>query len=117
MLPATIWKRASELMDHGAVAGRIAELREAATVAVVSATARTAADVSRVAWQIAEDEEQPASARIAALQLEARRYREYSDKHEHGGPDGGPLQVALLAKLAVMSEDDLRRSLVGDDES
>lgn len=43
---------------------------------------RTAADISRVAWSIAEDEEAPPSARIAALALESKRYREYSEKQD-----------------------------------
>lgn len=43
---------------------------------------RTAADISRAAWSIIENGEEPASARVSALSLEARRFTEYSDKHD-----------------------------------
>ena len=76
---------------------------------------RSAADISRVAWSIAEDIEAPVSARVAALSLEARRYREYSDKQEHSGPDGGPIPHEVAAVFAQMTPPELRKLLQGGD--
>lgn len=42
----------------------------------------TAADIARVAWQIANDEEAQTGARVSALSLLARRHVEFSDKHD-----------------------------------
>lgn len=61
---------------------KVALMLTKAEAKVIEKTAKTAADIARVAWSIADDPEAPASARIAALALEAKRYREYSDKHE-----------------------------------
>ena len=75
---------------------------------VVAKVEKSAADISRVAWSIAEDPEAPPSARIQALNLEARRFREYADKHEHSGPDGGPIPLEVLAMFANVSPDRIK---------
>jgi len=69
---------------------------------VVAKVEKSAADISRVAWSIAEDPEAPPSARIQALNLEARRFREYADKHEIDA------RVAVLSLPVGTTLDDLK---------
>jgi len=52
---------------------------------VTESVVRNASDISRAAWAIIENEDAPASARVAALHLESKRFREYSEKHEVSG--------------------------------
>lgn len=52
----------------------------------------TAADISREAWEIARTAKSE-SARVAALSLLAKRHREFSEKQELSGKDGGPIVV------------------------
>ena len=42
----------------------------------------TAADIVRELWSIATDPSQPASARVAAFGLLAKRHSEFSEKHQ-----------------------------------
>ena len=60
------------------VQAAIAERR----LAVSERVGKTADDISRAAWRIINDPETPASARVAAMALESKRYIEYSEKHE-----------------------------------
>lgn len=50
----------------------------------------TAADISRRAWEIANEDK---GDRVGALALLAKRHREFSEKQEHTGSDGGPIQI------------------------
>ena len=73
---------------------------------IVTSVERTAADISRAAWAIIENDEVPASARVAALSLESKRYREYSDKHEVSGDLN--LRLAALQVVTQMAPEDVR---------
>ena len=74
----TVWNEASRLLANPQVAQRVSELteRSLATVDV------TAADIARVAWQIASDGDTQPSARVSALALLAKRHPEFSEKHD-----------------------------------
>ena len=74
----TVWNEASRLLANPQVAQRVSELteRSLATVDV------TAADIARVAWQIASDGATQPSARVSALSLLAKRHPEFSEKHD-----------------------------------
>lgn len=91
---------AARLEKHPTVSLRLAQVNEK----VVTRLERTAADISRVAWSIAEDEEAPPSARIAALNLEARRFAEYSEKHDVTVS----VRAQMLQLVASLPEDELR---------
>lgn len=75
--------KASQLLRNPKVAAAI----ERAQARVALRVERTAADLSAVLWSIIDDPEAPPAARVSAAALEARRFREYSDKREveHGG--------------------------------
>lgn len=55
---------------------------EEAQALVAARTLRTAADISRAMWAIIDDPTAPPAARVQAAALEAKRFREYSDRHE-----------------------------------
>lgn len=69
---------ASELLDKP----EIAEMVAVTNRNVLAERQKTAADISRAAWDIIENHEEPASARVSALALEAKRFTEYIEKHE-----------------------------------
>ena len=65
---------------------------------IVDVAGVTAADIVREAWSIATDTERHDGARVSALALLAKRHPEFSDKHDHAGPGGGP--IPLLTAIA-----------------
>jgi phage terminase small subunit len=91
----TIKKRASELLAHGDVSGTIESLK-AAQMREIDVTA---ADISRVAWSIANADDASHGSRVSALALLAKRHHEFSDKHEVSS------DVRLQAMQAVASMD------------
>lgn len=109
MKPATIYKRASELIRDGEVAGMLAAQRQQ----VLEAVGKGATDIARVAWSIAEDPEAPPSARISALSLEARRYPEYSEKRDPA-VDARSLHLHLPEGTTLDDLRKLRDELRGD---
>lgn len=89
---------ASRLLTKPNVAAAVSER----TQRVLERAEITAADIARVAWEIATDAETQPGARVSALALLAKRHPEFSDKHEHSGPAGGPIPVEVAAILAEM---------------
>ena len=75
---------ASRLARNGKVASAIAEKQ----ARIAARTEKTAADISRAMWAIITDPKAPYSARVSAAALEAKRYRDYSDKHDVSGAVG-----------------------------
>ncbi len=62
----------------------------------------TADDVLREAWAIATDRQRNDGARVSALALCAKHTGGFSDRVEHTGGGGGPIQVlAAVAELPV----------------
>lgn len=78
MLPQTVWTEASLLLDNPKVARRVNELKTAA----IAPTDVSAAEIVRIAYEIASNGEQPTAARVSALALLAKRHPEFSDKHD-----------------------------------
>ena len=101
MKPETIWKRSSELMTNGEVAGRIEELRHAAAE---SATLTLEGHLSTLAEL--RDKAESLEQMSAAINAEVARGKAagfYVQKQEITGKDGGPLELSApkmdLAKL------------------
>lgn len=93
---------ASELLKRDDIR-KIIDVTERKIVTLVE---RTAADISRAAWAIIENEDIPASARVSALTLEAKRHREYSEKHEVSGDIHH--RIEALQVMAQMSPEDVK---------
>ena len=66
----------------------------------------TAADLVRVTWKIAKDEQNAPAARVSALQLLAKRHVEFSEKFEIKWDM--VQQQQALDKIAGMSQDEIR---------
>lgn len=86
-------RKAHDLVVHGKIASRVQEL-QAAHMREVDVSA---ADISRVAWEIANTEDASHGSRVSALALLAKRHHEFSDKHEVSG------DIRLQAMQAVAS--------------
>lgn len=104
---ATVNKRASELLGHGAIAGRVSDLQDAQLAAVdVSAQ-----DIVRVAWEIANASDASHGSRVSALALLAKRHHEFSDKHEIGAD----IRLQAMSAVATMSTEQLLALVAGLD--
>lgn len=90
--PETIQANASRLMADSMVAARVAEIRKAlADKALWSRedSVRTLADIAR-----GVDAEAKPSDRVAAVKaINAMHGWDAAQKHEHSGPDGGPIPI------------------------
>lgn len=84
--PSTIHRCAHDLLKRPHVAARIAELNQQA----LERTEVTAEAIVRRAWEIANEDK---GDRVGALALLAKRHREFSEKQEHSGADGGPIVI------------------------
>lgn len=84
--PNTIHRAAYDLLQRPNVAARIAELNQQA----LERTAVTADAIVRRAWEIANEDK---GDRVGALALLAKRHREFSEKAEVSGADGGPIVI------------------------
>jgi len=104
---ATVNKRASELLVHGEIKGRVTALQDA-QLAVVDVTA---ADIVRVAWEIARAEDASHGSRVSALALLAKRHHEFSDKHEIDSS----VRLQAMQAVATMSSDQLLALVSGLD--
>lgn len=93
---------AAHLEKHPTVSLAVTSAQER----VVKSVVRNAANISRAAWAIIENEDIPASARVAALHLESKRYREYSEKHEVSGDI--QYRIDALQVMAQMSPEDVK---------
>ena len=102
MSAQSVHKEAQRLLNNPQIAPRIDELRAAVTVEVVVATA----DVVRGLHGLATDGEAPANARVAAWRALGDYTGGFSKRHEHSGPEGGPIPV--LVGIANLTEDELR---------
>ena len=111
MKPETVNRKAKELLDNGKITARVAELQaghqERHDVTVDSLT-----EELEDARSLATKNEQP-SAVVSAVMGKAKIHGMLTDKHEHSGPDGGPIDsaassewqtitVAVARKLAVI---------------
>lgn len=86
--PANAEVTASKLLSQAKVQAEVKRRKER----IAKRIEITAADISRVAWEIATSGESE-SARVSALSLLAKRHREFSEKQEHSGADGGPIVI------------------------
>ncbi len=91
MKPATVNRKAKELLDNGKITARVEGLQaghqERHEVTVDSLT-----DEYEEARDVAKDGGQ-ASAMVSATTGKAKLHGLVTDKQEHAGPDGGPIQT------------------------
>jgi len=92
-------KTAYSIGDENLRKPEIAQAMEAATAKQAERLELTADDVKREAWAIARDLGHPPAARVSALALLSKLFREFSDKQEHTGKDGEPLAVLVEGRL------------------
>jgi hypothetical protein len=69
-----------------------------------------AADIARVAWEIASNDEIQPGPRVSALALLAKRHPEFSEKHELSAD----IRIKALTAVANMTEEQLLR-LAGEE--
>lgn len=87
--PEVVNVKASELLAHGKVSVRVAELQ----AMHLEAHGETVSSIAKLLHEdraFAREHETPAAAISASLGL-AKLYGLLSDKHEHSGPNGGPV--------------------------
>ena len=98
MKPATVNRRAKELLDNGKIGARIDELRAAHLLR----HEMTVADIARMLIedrQFAREMESAAAAVSASMGL-AKLHGLLRDKVEHTGKDGGPIQTEQVERDA-----------------
>lgn len=117
MAPGTLWKRASELSQHGEVKGRLAELREAAAAPLVLERTRWLRELAAVAYGNLDDvmpwdesgprltpsDQLPRHAKALIAGIKFKREREYrgnDDDQEEWIVD--EVQIRLNSKQAAL---------------
>jgi uncharacterized small protein (DUF1192 family) len=92
--PETVYKRASELMSRGEIAGRIEALRAPVAKKAQITLEKHLEDLMVLRNAAVKDKKW-----AAAIQAEIARGKAagiYVEKHEHGGPGGGPIPVTSV---------------------
>lgn len=108
MKPETVNRKAKELLDHGKIAARLAQLQgEAAKRNEI--TVDSLLDELEEARQLARAEAQP-SAMVSATMGKAKITGHDKQVLEHSGPNGGPIPtmpttIELVAPNVQQSED------------
>ena len=97
MLPATVNRKATEVMDNGKVAARLAELKKRVQDRSIITVESLIQELDE-ARQVALGAQTPqAAAAIAAVMGKAKLLGLDVNKHELTGKDGGPVQTANLS--------------------
>lgn len=100
MKPETVNKRASELLDNGAIAGRLAELR-----GPVVKAAQMTLEAHLEALKVLRDRAAEAGQYGAAITAETNRGKAaglYTEKHELTGANGGPVETVTRIELVAL---------------
>jgi hypothetical protein len=101
-----IHNESSKLLAHHDVAVTVNELKAASLRSSIIG----AADIARVAWEIASNDEIQPGPRVSALALLAKRHPEFSEKHELSAD----IRIKALTAVANMTEEQLLR-LAGEE--
>lgn len=104
MAPATINRKAKDLIDNGKITARVAELRAPAAARAQLSLEQHLNDLRRLR-DLAEASEKYGP----AIQAEVARGKAsglYVEKQEITGKDGGPVQSVTRIELVAMSDDD-----------
>lgn len=109
MKPDTINVKASELLANGKVSVRVAELK-AEHAKRHDMTVDDIRDMLIEDRKFARAMETPGAAVSATMGL-AKLYGHMRDKHEHSGPNGGPIQHELHTDLDAMDPERAREVL------
>jgi hypothetical protein len=107
--PETIYKRASELMSRGEIAGRIEALRAPVAKKAQITLEKHLEDLMVLRNAAVKDKKW-----AAAIQAEIARGKAagiYVEKHEHGGPGGGPIPVTSVPVDAYL---EARKRILGE---
>lgn len=104
MKPAVINVKASQLLHSDKVAVRVADLRQKNAQAVEEKAGITAAMVAERAWEIATAKDNGPA--VMALNLLAKQFPEFSEKHEFSGDV--TMRVQALHAVAQMSAEQLK---------
>ena len=99
MKPETINRNAKALLDNNKIAARVAEL-QAEHRARHNITVDSLTDELERARQLAHKVEQ-AGAAVSATLGKAKLHGLLKDKVEASGPDGGPIDLAVLRRLTT----------------
>ncbi|MDR1378345.1 MAG: terminase small subunit [Synergistaceae bacterium] len=105
MKPATIWKRASELMSNGEVTGRIEELRQAAAESA-KLTLKNHLDMLAELRDNARNLEQMGAA-VSAEVSRGKAAGLYATRQEVTGKEGGPIEIKSDIDLSRYTEEEL----------
>lgn len=100
MKPETVNKRASELLDNGAIAGRLAELR-----GPVVKAAQMTLEAHLEALKVLRDRAAEAGQYGAAITAETNRGKAaglYTERHELTGANGGPVETVTRIELVAL---------------
>jgi phage terminase small subunit len=100
MKPETVNKRASELLDNGVIAGRLAELR-----GPVVKAAQMTLEAHLEALKALRDRAAEAGQYGAAITAETNRGKAaglYTERHELTGANGGPVETVNRIELVAL---------------
>lgn len=100
MKPETVNKRASELLDNGAITGRLAELR-----GPVLKAAQMTLGAHLEALKALRDRAAEAGQYGAAITAETNRGKAaglYTERHELTGANGGPVETVTRIELVAL---------------
>lgn len=109
MKPAVIAVKASELLANGNVAVRVAQIQEAAAERNAVTVDDLLAELEEARAAAKGGEKPQAAAMVAATMGKAKLLGFLTEKVEHTGKDGGPVEVVHMTPEAirkVMEQDD-----------